>query len=362
MSRYARQTILPEIGTKGQETLLKSHVLVIGAGGLGCPVIQYLAAGGIGKLTIVDDDIVAESNLQRQVLFRTSDIGKSKAKLAAEFARNLNPDCTAIAIEKRLDIALAKTLIPEADVVVDGTDNFATRYLLNDACVHFDKPLVAASILKFEGQLSVYNYKGGPTYRCLFPEPPKAGEMPSCSEAGVLGFLAGTLGTLQANEVFKVVLQLDEVMSGKILNYNALNNTFDILSYSKNEPFEAPELLDNYEEICAMEVPTEVRQLNVHELKNWMDSGEEFELIDVREPFEFDLANLDGKLIPMNTIPSSIDAISKDKKVVVHCHHGIRSANVISYLQSMHKFTNLYNLEGGIDAWSRSIDSGVDLY
>ena len=361
-NRYSRQTILPEIGAEGQEKLLKSSVLIVGAGGLGSPVIQYLAAAGIGKLIIVDDDSVDESNLQRQVLYRTEDIGKPKAILAAQFAHNLNPDCETEAIQKRLNNELAIELIQQVDVVVDGTDNFATRYLLNDVCVHINRPLVAASILKFEGQLSVYNYQNGPTYRCLFPEPPQTGEMPSCSEAGVLGSLAGIMGTLQSNEVIKILLSLNEVMSGKLLTYNSLENHFDILSYGKNEPFQAPDILENYDHICDLNDPSEVKEISVQELKKWMDSDQNFDLIDVREDFEYELANLGGKLIPMNTIPSSTDQIPHDKKVVIHCHHGIRSANVIAFLQQEYGFTNLYNLEGGIDAWSRKIDKKIPIY
>lgn len=362
MERYSRQTVLPEIGVEGQEKLREAKVLVIGAGGLGSPVIQYLAAAGVGHLSIVDPDVVSLSNLQRQTLYRTDDIGKSKAELAAQFIRALNPDCKVKIFKQYFNPDLAHELVPQHDVIVDGSDNFSCRYLSNDASVIYNKPLVAASILKFEGQLSVYNYNNGPSYRCLFPEPPSADEVPSCAEAGVLGSLAGVMGSLQANEVLKVLLSLDEIMSEKLLVYNSLKNSFDILSFVKNPANFTLKDLKTHEINCSTEEENFPDQMDVADLKKWQEEGRNFTLLDVREDWEHKLTNLGGLHIPLGEILSQPPTLPSQHPIVVYCHHGIRSAHAIQALKSMGLSCPFINLNGGIHAYALSFPNEAKVY
>jgi molybdopterin/thiamine biosynthesis adenylyltransferase/rhodanese-related sulfurtransferase len=361
IKRYNRHIILPEIGLEGQHKLKQAKVLVIGAGGLGCPVLMYLAAVGVGTIGIVDFDKIDASNLQRQILYSIDDIGKYKAEVAKQKLSSQNPYVHLIAHISHLTSQNALELIAQYDIVVDGSDNFATRYLLNDACVMLNKPLVAASVFKFEGQLSVYNYKNGPTYRCLFPEPPT--ESPSCSEIGVIGVLPGILGTLQANEVIKIITKTGQILSGKLLFIDALSLQFRELQFEKNLDIKI-EKLGEYELLnCEVSEDTShIKEISVVDLKAEMNASEPFVIIDVREAFEYDICNLKGVLIPLNELPQHIHKIPKDKKVVVICHHGMRSAMAINYLQENYKYKNLYNLSGGIAAWANQVDAAMQQY
>jgi adenylyltransferase/sulfurtransferase len=364
LKRYNRHLILKEFGKEAQEKLKSSKVLVIGAGGLGCPVLQYLTAAGVGTIGIVDFDKVDESNLQRQVLYSTEDIGKPKAQVAAEKLSEQNPYIEFKVHQLKLSKDKALSVFSNYDLIVDGSDNFPTRYLVNDACVILNKPLVFGSIFKFEGQVTVFNYtnkngKRGPTYRCLFPEPPAPGEVPNCSEIGVIGVLPGMIGTIQANEVIKVITGIGKVLSGRLFLLDALSMNTSILKFSSvEENFKITSLTD-YEEFCGL-IPKK-KSITVQELKNKLDQGDEIVLIDVREKFEYDICKLGGTLIPLNTIPDQIHKIPKDKSVVVYCHHGMRSASAIKFLEQ-HGFNNLLNLEGGIHAWAIEIDDQMERY
>lgn len=360
LKRYNRHLILSEVGMEGQEKLKKARVLVIGAGGLGCPILQYLAAAGVCKLGLIDDDTIEESNLQRQVLYNYDDIGKSKAKIAAHKLSLLNPHIEIHGYEKRLTRDNVLEIFEDFDIIVDGTDNFPTRYLVNDACIMLDKVLVFGSIFKFEGQVTVFNYttddQRGPTLRCLFPEPPAAEDVPNCSQIGVLGVLPGFIGTLQANEVIKIILGLGDVLSGKMLISNLLNSSFDTFTFGANEEnFAITELVD-YEVFCNPESASfdaENRtSISVTELKDLLDRNADIILLDVREDFEREICHLPGLHIPMNQIPSYIDTLPKNKSIVIYCHLGMRSAHIQKYLLENHDIDNTLNLEGGIHAWA----------
>jgi molybdopterin/thiamine biosynthesis adenylyltransferase/rhodanese-related sulfurtransferase len=370
LKRYNRHLILSEVGMEGQEKLKKARVLVIGAGGLGCPILQYLAAAGVGKLGLIDDDTIEESNLQRQVLFNYDDIGKSKAKIAAHKISLLNPHIEIHGYEKRLTRDNVLEIFEDFDIIVDGTDNFPTRYLVNDACVMLDKILVFGSIFKFEGQVTVFNYKTngkrGPTLRCLFPEPPAAEDVPNCSQIGVLGVLPGFIGTLQANEVIKIILGLGDVLSGKMLISNLLNSSFDAFTFGANEEnFAITELVD-YDFFCNPEsakFDTENRtSISATELKDLLDRNADIILLDVREDFEREICHLPGLHIPMNHIPNHIDALPKDKSIVIYCHLGMRSAHIQKYLLENYAIDNTLNLEGGIHAWAEEVDEEMERY
>ncbi|WP_370568895.1 molybdopterin-synthase adenylyltransferase MoeB [Sporocytophaga myxococcoides] len=365
LRRYNRHIILPELGMEGQQKLKAAKVAVIGAGGLGCPLLMYLAAAGVGTLGVIDGDIIEESNLHRQVLYNQEDVGKSKVETAAEKLRKSNPFINVIAIQETLTSENALTILGNYDIIVDGTDNFSTRYLSNDVSVILNKPLVSASIFKFEGQLSVYNYQGGPSYRCLFPEPPGPGEMPSCSEAGVVGVLPGVLGTLQANEVIKVITGIGEPLSGKLLIFDLLTLRSSTIAFQRNEENFSITSLGNYDfncEIPELEFEPGYKELTVQELKAKLDKKEQVFLLDVREEYEYEICNLGGKLIPVNRIQQQVDQIPDNVPVVVYCHLGMRSAMVVKFLTEEFGFKNLYNLEGGIHAWSKQIDSNVPVY
>ena len=362
INRYSRHLILPEVGPKGQEALKASSVLCIGAGGLGCPLLLYLAAAGVGRIGIVDFDVIDESNLQRQVLYGVSTVGQSKAQVAKQKLLDLNPHITVDVHEVRLTSDNALDLFKDYDVIADGTDNFATRYLVNDACVLSGKPNVYGSIFRFEGMVSVFNYQNGPNYRCLYSEPPPPGLVPSCAEGGVLGVLPGVVATLQANEVIKILLGMGDVASGRLIRFNALKLEFKELKVTKRDDYEINELID-YEQFCG--IPQQeakmVPEISVHKLKEKIDANEQFELIDVREVSEYEICNINGKLIPLNTLDEHFDQLDKSAEYVVHCKMGGRSARAVEQMQDA-GFENVVNLAGGIMDWITEIDNSLDSY
>ncbi|MES2731114.1 MAG: molybdopterin-synthase adenylyltransferase MoeB [Bacteroidota bacterium] len=367
LNRYQRQTILPEIGSAGQEKLKNARVLVVGAGGLGCPVLLYLAAAGVGTLGIVDGDCVSESNLHRQILYRMADVNTPKVEIATKRLRELNPFVQTIAYAHHLDRTNALDILQQYDLVVDCTDNFAARYLTNDACVILNKPLVYAAIHRFEGQVAVFNYtdasgQTGSTYRCLFPEPPGPDEAPNCNEAGVMGVLPGIIGLYQANEVIKIITGTGHVLSGELLIMDLLEmNTRKIHIRRHPEAGNITELID-YDIFCNSFNPDQMRELTPAELQEKLDSGESWTIVDVREPYEYDICHLpDTLLIPMSQVSRHLDQIPKDSPVVVYCHHGMRSAHVIRQLQQQ-GYINLHNLAGGIDSWAREVDEEMEKY
>lgn len=351
IERYSRHIQLPEFGMEAQLKLKQSKVLVVGSGGLGCPALLYMAAAGVGTIGIVDNDIVEGTNLQRQILFTAEDIGKPKAETAKEKLKKQNPHIHLISYFSLLTSLNALEIIKNYDLVIDGSDNFPTRYLINDACVILNKPFVSASLFKFKGQLSIFNYKDGPTYRCLFPEPPSAEEVPSCSEVGVIGVLPGIIGNMQAAEAIKIITGVGKIWSGKVLLIDILNNTFDYFSIQTIPENKKNIRLIDYEEFCNQE-KNAIKQISPLELKNCLNNKEDIEIIDVREPEEYAALNIRGKLIPIDSLANNISEIPTDKKVIVHCHKGSRSVKAIKYLQDNYDFKNLYNLRGGIAAWT----------
>lgn len=366
LQRYSRHISLAEVGLTGQEKLKQASVLVIGAGGLGCPCLQYLSAAGVGHIGIVDFDTVELSNLQRQILYTVDDIGKYKAKAAAERLTQSNPNTRFTTYTKGIDQENALHIIASYDIIVDGSDNFATRYLVNDACILLQKPLVFGSIFKFDGQVSVLNHtskdgKKGPTYRCLFPEPPAAGEMPSCSETGVLGVLPGIIGSLQANEVLKLILEIGDPLVGKLFTFDALTMTSNLFIIETNLDHYQIKDLGNYDFYCEDEKSKE--EISVEELKKLLDhKTPDLLLLDVREVHEYEICRIEGALlIPMNTIPQHLNDLPKNKRIIVYCHHGMRSLSVVKYLKS-NGFNNTGNLAGGIHEWSKKIDVTIATY
>lgn len=360
--RYNRHIVLPEIGTHGQQKLKHAKVLVVGAGGLGCPVLMYLTAAGVGNIGIIDFDKVDQSNLQRQILYTTDDVGKYKSLVAKNKLSKQNPYVHFTSYTSAFHFQNALEIVTEYDIIVDGTDNFATRYLLNDVCVKADKPLVAASIFKFEGQLSVYNYKNGPTYRCLFPEPPT--DSLNCSEIGVIGVLPGILGTLQANEVIKIITGIGAVLSGRLLFIDALTLQFRELDFDKNIKDSMVNFTEDvYDQLkCETNQVTTIKEISPLQLKQEMDANEQLVIIDVRESFEYEICNLNGVLIPLNELDKNIHKIPRDKKVIVMCHHGRRSKIAIEQLQQKYEYTNLINLSGGINEWAEKVDITIQQY
>lgn len=364
VERYNRHIILPEIGLEGQQKLKQAKVLVVGAGGLGCPILQYLTAAGIGTLGIIDHDVVSMSNLQRQILFTEEDLGKPKVEVAKVKLLKQNPHINIVSYNSRLTTHNTQ-LIQEYDIIVDGTDNFPTRYLLNDACLLYNKPLVFGSIFKFEGQVSVFNYQNGPTYRCLFPEPPQSNEVPNCSEIGVIGVLPGIIGTMQANETIKLITGIGHPLSARLFIFDALSNSSNIIHFKRNEEaiqeFLAQKTtLDSqdYSNTChtgqepSMEEKfKKLRKISVAELSQKIREKEIFQLIDVRDIAEYEQANLGGTLIPLSNLENNIEKIKRDVPVVIHCQGGTRSKKAILLLQEKYGFTNLSNLEGGMRAW-----------
>ena len=352
--RYRRHLQLPEIGEAGQLKLRAARVLVVGAGGLGCPVLQYLAAAGVGTLGIIDADVVDESNLHRQILFGPADVGRSKAETAAAVVARLNPLVATEVHNTRLDLSNVRALVEAYDVVVDGTDNFATRYLLNDACVLLGRPLVSGAIYKFEGQVSVFNYQGGPTYRCLFPVPPGADEAPNCSATGVLGVLPGVVGTAQATETLKVLLNLGEVLSGRLWLFDALTFATRTLRFARR-PEQAALHLGTadpaaYAELCRPALPTITAAALRHTLAGPTAAAPL--LLDVREPHEFAAGHLPGAVnLPLSQLDARAAEVPATGAVVVYCQGGTRSAQAVARLQAGFGLGNLRSLEGGIGGY-----------
>ncbi len=383
--RYGRHLTLPEFGTVGQLRLKASRVLLIGTGGLGSPLGLYLAAAGVGTLGLVDFDRVDESNLHRQVLFGQSDLGRPKIEAAVERLREINPLIAFEAHSTRFEAANAMELVETYDVVVDGSDNFATRYLVNDACVLAGKPNVWGAISRFEGQVAVFWGERGPCYRCLFPEPPPPGLVPSCAEGGVLGVLPGIVGSLQANEAIKLIAGLGEPLIGRFVIFDALRMRFRELKIPKNAECQVcgadPTIrcLLDVEQTCGQEEPSEEAddhqkpeamldpieppfEIDVEQLKAWLDAGHDVDIVDVREPHEHEICRIDGaRLVPMRQIPQAFDELDREALTVVHCHHGPRSAQVVAYLRQQ-GFDRATNLGGGINAWSLRIDPAVPRY
>ena len=340
--QYSRHFLLSEIGASGQTKLKNTKVLVIGAGGLGCPILQYLAAAGIGTLGIIDHDTIDQTNLQRQILYTYADIGQSKAITAAKRLSSINPFIEIIPYNEKLTSKNAIILFEQYDIIVDGSDNFSTRYLVNDAAVLTNKPLVFGSIFKFEGQVSVFNFKKGPTYRCLYPEPPKAGTMLNCSDVGVLGVLPGIIGCLQANEVLKISCELDGVLSGKLLSFNALTLQQIILKLSKNENIKINALVD-YDVFCGVALPeNEIDFLTLEKNKS------AYNLLDVRTYEEREANHIGGIHIPLNELSHRLDEVVLDKPLVVYCQSGMRSVKAIEILQEEFLDIHFLNLKNGM--------------
>jgi sulfur-carrier protein adenylyltransferase/sulfurtransferase len=367
--RYSRHLQLPEVGLPGQLRLAQAKVLVVGAGGLGSPASLYLAAAGVGTLGLVDFDRVDLSNLQRQILHSTRDVGRAKTESARDRLSDLNPNLNLETWDSRLDIQLAHTLVPQYDVIVDGSDNLPTRYLLNDVAVRFNKPLVYGSVFRFEGQCSVFGLKGGPCYRCLYPVSPPPGAMPNCGEGGVLGILPGVIGTLQATEAIKLVTGIGESLQGRLITWNALTSTFSTFRINPDPDCPVcglnvdPNWIDGSTqgEICAMSVSQKPEELSPSDDKERKDRGEAIILIDVREPFEAKLASIGGSLIPLNELPKRLNELDRNASYVLICHHGMRSRNAAHFL-AQNGFARVANLSGGIDRWSVEIDPSVPRY
>ena len=351
-NRYSRHLLLPEIGAAGQHKLKAARVLVVGCGGLGCPVLQYLAAAGVGTIGLLDFDTVDDSNLQRQVLYGTADVGRPKAEAAAEKLRAQNPFIELRPHQVLLSTANALPLFAGYDIVVDCSDNFATRYLVNDACVVLGKPLVFGAIFKFEGQVSVFNYQSGPTYRCLYAAPPAAGEAPNCAEIGVLGVLPGLVGTLQATEALKIILELGEVLSGRLLLVDALGMRFQPIRFravAANQQRTALEA--DYAAFCGeaplTEAPARAPEISADELKDWQQSGRLIQLVDVREPHEHARRSIGGQLLPLGQLPQHLGGLRPNVPVVVHCASGVRSQKAALLLLAS-GFGEVYSLRNGL--------------
>ena len=370
--RYSRHLIMPEVGMAGQQKLKGARVLCIGAGGLGSPLALYLAAAGVGTLGIVDFDVVDFTNLQRQIIHSTADVGRKKLDSAAEKLNAINPFINLRTFETRLTSANALELFREFDIIADGTDNFPTRYLVNDACVLTGKPNVYGSIFRFEGQASVFATEEGPCYRCLYPEPPPPGLVPSCAEGGVLGILPGLVGVMQATEVIKLILGQGEPLIGRLLLIDALGMKFRELKLRKNPDCPAcgthptiTELID-YNEFCGIRgeekpVETGIPEMQVEELKRRLDAGENLFVLDVREPHEYQICNIGGHLIPLGDLPKRVNELDSSREIVAHCRSGVRSAKAVGFLQQA-GFKKVHNLAGGILAWADRVDPKMPKY
>lgn len=374
--RYSRHLIIPDVAMAGQQRLMNAKVLCVGAGGLGSPALMYLAAAGIGTLGIVEFDTVDESNLQRQIIHGQSDIGKSKAQSAKEKISDINPYVNVITHEVRLDITNVKEIFAQYDIIVDGTDNFATRYLVNDACVLLKKPYVWGSIYRFDGQASVFWAEYGPCYRCLYPEPPPPGMVPSCAEGGVLGVLCATIGSIQTTEAIKVITGVGEPMVGSFMVYDALEMSFRKVKIRKDpkcplcgdNPTQT-ELLPDYEAFCgtlsdAAEVAVKDSTISVSDLKSKIDSKEDFYLIDVREPSEFEIVRIPGShLIPKQGFLDGtvLAGLPQDKPIILHCKSGVRSAECLAILKGA-GFSDAVHVSGGVIAWAKQIDTSLPVY
>ncbi len=373
VQRYSRHLIMPEVGMDGQLKLKRARVLAIGTGGLGAPLGLYLAAAGVGHLGLVDFDVVDNSNLQRQVTFTTADVGKPKSEAAKARLSALNPAIEIVSYETRLTSDNALELFRDYDIIVDGTDNFPTRFLVNDACVLLGKPNGYGSIFRFEGQATVFGAPGGPCYRCLYPEPPPPGLVPSCAEGGVLGVLPGIVGSIQAMETIKLILGVGEPLIGRLLLFDALAMRFRELKLKRNP--ECPmcgdhrtitKLID-YEEFCGIrgeEAPAMtdgIPEISATDLKARQDRGDKLFILDVREPHEYQICNLNGKLIPLGELPRRVNELDSSVEMVVHCRSGKRSADAIHFLQTA-GFKKLWNLKGGVLAWADEVDPKMPKY
>lgn len=373
LERYSRHLIIPEFNIEGQRKLKEAKVLVVGSGGLGSPLLLYLTAAGVGHIGIVDFDVVDESNLQRQVLFGVENVGMPKVEAAKKRLESLNPHVDFKVYNTMLNSENALDIMKGYDLVADGTDNFPTRYLVNDACVILGIPNVYASIFRFDGQVSVFNYTDkdgnkGPNYRDLFPEPPPPGLVPSCAEGGVIGVLPGIIGSLQANEVIKVITGIGNPLAGRLFVFDALSFETRTLNIGKNKNLKPITELIDYQQFCGIkpseEQPEEepVKEVSVQQLHQFISDKTPFQLIDVREPYEYEIAQIDGELIPLKQVLEKANQISKDKKVIIHCRSGKRSADAIRLLQDTLGFNNLYNLKGGILAYAKEIDTSLATY
>ncbi len=371
--RYSRHLIMPEVGMEGQLKLKQAKVLCIGTGGLGAPLGLYLAAAGVGRIGLVDFDVVDSTNLQRQVLFGTSDVGRPKITAAADRLRNLNPDIRIDTFETHLSSENALDIMKDYDIVVDGTDNFPTRYLVNDACVILGKPNVYGSIFRFEGQITIFGYPDGPCYRCLYPEPPPPGLVPSCAEGGVLGVLPGIVGTIQAAETLKLIIGKGDPLVGRLLLFDALAMKFRELKLRKDPDCPVcgthptvTKLID-YAEFCGIrgeEAPvtaTNLPEITPRDLKARLDRGDDLFILDVREPHEYQICNLNGHLIPLGELSRRVNELDSSREIVAHCRSGKRSADAVEFLQKA-GFRKIWNLKGGILAWSDDVDPSVPKY
>jgi adenylyltransferase/sulfurtransferase len=370
--RYGRHLIMPEVGLDGQKKLKAASVLLVGAGGLGSPLALYLAAAGVGKIGLVDFDVVEFSNLQRQVLYSTADVGKPKLAAAADRISGINPHAQLELHEDRLTSENAMEILAGYDVIVDGTDNFPARYLVNDACVLLGKPNVYGSIFRFEGQVSVFDVKVGPCYRCVYSEPPPPGLVPSCAEGGVLGVLPGVIGAIQAIETLKLILGTGEPLIGRLVLFDGLQMRFREVKLRKNpacplcgEPRVIDKLID-YEDFCGV-IQTDVGQgektqeISPTELKERLVRGETIFVLDVREPHEYQIVNLGGYLIPLNDLPARVHELDSSQEIVVHCHHGPRSRRAVELLRQF-GFSKVKSLAGGIDRWAEEVDRTLPRY
>ena len=374
--RYSRHLIMPEVGMEGQQKLKAARVLCIGAGGLGSPLALYLAAAGVGTLGIVDFDVVDYTNLQRQIIHTTADVGRKKLDSAAEKLKAINPFLELRGFETKLSSTNALELFREFDIVADGTDNFPTRYLVNDACVLTGKPNVYGSIFRFEGQASVFAREEGPCYRCLYPEPPPPGLVPSCAEGGVLGILPGLVGVIQATEVIKLILGKGDPLIGRLLLIDALGMKFRELKLRKNADCPVcgtrptiSKLID-YDEFCGIRgeeksqekpVAAGVPEIQVEELKRRLDAGDDLFVLDVREPHEYQICNIGGYLIPLGDLPKRVHELDSSREIVAHCRSGVRSAKAVDFLRQA-GFRKVHNLAGGILAWADRVDPRMPKY
>ena len=370
--RYSRHLIMPEVGMDGQLKLKQAKVLLVGTGGLGAPLGLYLAAAGVGRLGLVDFDVVDFTNLQRQVAFGTRDVGRKKLEAAKERLADLNPNIQIDTHEVQLSSSNALNILREYDIVVDGTDNFPTRYLVNDACVLLGKPNVYGSIFRFEGQASIFGFPGGPCYRCLYPEPPPPGLVPSCAEGGVLGVLPGIIGSLQAMETIKLIIGKGRTLVGRLLLFDALEMRFRELKLRKNRDCplcgDHPTItaLIDYQEFCGLrgqeaQPRMDVPEITPRQLKTRLDRGDDLYILDVREPHEFQICNLNGHLIPLGDLPRRVNELDTAREIVAHCRSGKRSADAVAFLQQA-GFKKIWNLTGGILAWSDEVDPRVPKY
>jgi molybdopterin/thiamine biosynthesis adenylyltransferase/rhodanese-related sulfurtransferase len=370
--RYSRHLIMPEVGMEGQQKLKAAKVLCIGAGGLGSPLALYLTAAGVGTLGIVDFDVVDYTNLQRQIIHTTADVGRKKLDSAAEKLKAINPYINLRTFDTRLSSANALELFREFDIIADGTDNFPTRYLVNDACVLTGKPNVYGSIFRFEGQASVFATEDGPCYRCLYPEPPPPGLVPSCAEGGVLGILPGLVGVIQATETIKLILGQGDPLIGRLLLVDALGMKFRELKLRKSPDCPVcgknptvKELID-YNEFCGIRgeeapIATDIPTMTVEELKQQLDAKKDIFILDVREPHEYQICNLNGYLIPLGDLPKRVHELDSSRDIVAHCRSGVRSGKAVTFLRQA-GFKKVHNLTGGILAWADKIDPKMPKY